>query len=100
MYCGVTPSILAPQRLSGSLLIVCAIHKHICKINTTLELCQSHAWRVNIREFQNIVERSVILCSGDIFWIEKARLASVQPRRQELAGSLPDTLLEPGERND
>jgi DNA-binding NtrC family response regulator len=92
---------LPPQRLSGSLLIARAIHKRICKIdNKTLELCQSYAWRLNIREFQNIVERSVIFCSGDIFWIEKARLASVQPRRQELAGSLPDTLLEPGERND
>ena len=46
----------------------------------------------NIRELQNIVERSVILCSGGTFWIEKAWLASVQPPRQELAGPLPDTL--------
>jgi PAS domain S-box-containing protein len=67
--------------------------KHISKIdNKTLELCQSYAWPGNIRELQNIVERSVILCSGDIFWIEKAWLASVQPPRQELAGPLPDTL--------
>jgi PAS domain S-box-containing protein len=67
--------------------------KHICKIdNNTLERCQSYAWPGNIRELQNIVERSVILCSGDTFWIEKAWLASVQPPRQELAGPLPDTL--------
>jgi PAS domain S-box-containing protein len=67
--------------------------KQICKIdNKTLELCQSYAWPGNIRELQNIVERSVILCSGDTFWIEKAWLASVQPPRQELAGPLPDTL--------
>jgi PAS domain S-box-containing protein len=67
--------------------------KQICKIdNNTLELCQSYAWPGNIRELQNIVERSVILCSGDTFWIEKAWLASVQPPRQELAGPLPDTL--------
>jgi PAS domain S-box-containing protein len=67
--------------------------KRISKIdNNTLERCQSYAWPGNIRELQNIVERSVILCSGDTFWIEKAWLASVQPPRQELAGPLPDTL--------
>jgi len=67
--------------------------KQIRKIdNNTLELCQSYPWPGNIRELQNIVERSVILCGGDTFWIEKAWLASVQPPRQELAGPLPDTL--------
>jgi PAS domain S-box-containing protein len=67
--------------------------KRICRIdNNTLEQCQSYAWPGNIRELQNIVERSVILCSGDTFWIEKSWLASVQPPRQELAGPLPDTL--------
>jgi transcriptional regulator with PAS, ATPase and Fis domain/CHASE3 domain sensor protein len=67
--------------------------KQISKIdNKTLERCQSHAWPGNIRELQNIVERSVILCSGDTFWIEKAWLAREQAPRQELAGPLPDTL--------
>jgi len=67
--------------------------KHIRRIdNNTLERCQSYAWPGNIRELQNIVERSVILCSGDTFWIDKAWLASVQPPRPELAGPLPDTL--------
>ena len=67
--------------------------KHICKIdNNTLELCQSYPWPGNIRELQNIVERSVILCGGDTFWIEAAWLALVQPPRHELAGPLPDAL--------
>ena len=67
--------------------------KHIRRIDSnTLEGCQSYAWPGNIRKLQNIVERSVILCSGDTFWIEKAWLASVQPPRPELAGPLPDTL--------
>jgi PAS domain S-box-containing protein len=67
--------------------------KRICKIdNKTLELCQSYPWPGNIRELQNIVERSVILCGGDTFWIEKAWLARVHPPRQELAGPLPDKL--------
>jgi PAS domain S-box-containing protein len=67
--------------------------KQIRKIDrNTLEQCQLYPWPGNIRELQNIVERSVILCSGDTFWIEKAWLARAQPPRQELAGPLPDTL--------
>jgi PAS domain S-box-containing protein len=69
------------------------VGKQICKIDkNTLELCQSYAWPGNIRELQNIVERSVILSSGDTFWIEKTWLASEQPLRQEVVGPLPDTL--------
>ena len=68
--------------------------KQIRKIDrNTLELCQSYPWPGNIRELQNIVERSVILSSGDTFWIEKAWLASHEPARHELPGPLPDTLL-------
>jgi len=69
------------------------VGKQICKIdNKTVELCQSYPWPGNIRELQNIVERSVILCSGDILWIEKAWLSSPEPARQELLGPLPDNL--------
>jgi formate hydrogenlyase transcriptional activator len=68
--------------------------KQIRKIaKDTLELCQSYSWPGNIRELQNIVERSVILSAGDTFCIEKAWLASSAPARQELPGSLSHTLL-------
>jgi len=67
--------------------------KQIRKIDrNTLEQCQSYPWPGNIRELQNIVERSVILSSGDTFWIEKAWLANQEATRQELPGPLPDTL--------
>jgi PAS domain S-box-containing protein len=67
--------------------------KQIRKIDmNTLELCQSYPWPGNIRELQNIVERSVILSSGDTFWIERAWLTGPEPARQELPGPLPDTL--------
>jgi PAS domain S-box-containing protein len=67
--------------------------KQIRKIDTnTLEQCQSYPWPGNIRELQNIVERSVILSSGDTFWIEKAWLASQKAVWQELPGPLPGTL--------
>ncbi len=58
----------------------------------SFDLLQSYPWPGNIRELQNIVERSVILCSGGTFWIEKAWLAREHAPRQELAGPLPDTL--------
>ena len=50
--------------------------KHIHKIEKrTLELCQDYAWPGNIRELQNIVERSMILCTGGAFSIDEAWLS-------------------------
>src|SRR5438034_664244 len=51
--------------------------KQITKIEKhTLELCRSYPWPGNIRELQNIIERSVIFCTGDTFWIDPAWLSS------------------------
>jgi PAS domain S-box-containing protein len=51
--------------------------KQIRKIEkNTLELCRSYPWPGNIRELQNIIERSVIFCTGDTFWIDPAWLSS------------------------
>jgi PAS domain S-box-containing protein len=67
--------------------------KQICKIdNKTLELCQSYPWPGNIRELQNIVERSVILCTGDTFRMEKAWLSSPDAPRMDSAGPLTENL--------
>jgi PAS domain S-box-containing protein len=61
--------------------------KQITKIDkNTLKLCQSYPWPGNIRELQNIIERSVILCSGNTFWIDEAWLSSqAAPRLQSSA---------------
>jgi formate hydrogenlyase transcriptional activator len=67
--------------------------KQISKIDKpTLRLCQSYPWPGNIRELQNIIERSVILCSGDTLWIDPAWLSSQEPSRPEFSGPLTDTL--------
>ena len=42
----------------------------------TMALCESYDWPGNIRELQNIIERSVILCTGDTFWIDEALLSN------------------------
>ena len=49
---------------------------------TTLDLCQTYAWPGNIRELQNVVERSVICRRGDMFWIDRSALSS-----QRLSGT-------------
>ena len=52
------------------------IGKQFCKIaRRTLELCQSYHWPGNIRELQNVVERSVIVSSEDMFRVDEAWLS-------------------------
>jgi PAS domain S-box-containing protein len=67
--------------------------KQITKIDkNTVKLCQSYHWPGNIRELQNIIERSVILCTGDIFWIDEAWLSSGDAPRPKSSGLLTETL--------
>ncbi|HWO30721.1 MAG TPA: sigma-54 dependent transcriptional regulator [Candidatus Acidoferrum sp.] len=49
--------------------------KNIRHVNKkTLQLLQSYPWPGNIRELQNVIERSVILCETDIFSIDESWL--------------------------
>jgi DNA-binding NtrC family response regulator len=67
--------------------------KEINKIDkNTLKLCQSYHWPGNIRELQNIVERSVILCNGDTFWIDEAWLSSQRALPSKSSAPLTQTL--------
>ena len=57
----------------------------------TLEVCERYPWPGNIRELQNIVERSVILCTGDTFSIDEAWLSTQVPVGTD-GPALPQTL--------
>ena len=46
----------------------------------TLELFQSYDWPGNIRELQNVIERSVILTSGDVLSVDEFWLSKHSPR--------------------
>jgi transcriptional regulator with GAF, ATPase, and Fis domain len=69
--------------------------KKIKRVNRkTMELLQSYAWPGNIRELQNVVERSVILCETETFSIDEKWLPQpatptpVQKKQAELAHRL------------
>jgi DNA-binding NtrC family response regulator len=67
--------------------------KQISKIDkNTLKLCQSYPWPGNIRELQNIIERSVILCSGETLWVDPAWLSSREPSQPDFSSPLIETL--------
>jgi transcriptional regulator with GAF, ATPase, and Fis domain len=70
--------------------------KHLQSIDKkTLELLHSYQWPGNIRELQNVIERSVILSSGGVFsvdrsWLSKEPLMRA-PRAQSPAPSKVET---------
>jgi DNA-binding NtrC family response regulator len=68
--------------------------KNIKRVNKkTLELLQSYPWPGNIRELQNVIERSVILCETEIFsidenWLPKQSSLTEPKNQMELPRSL------------
>jgi transcriptional regulator with GAF, ATPase, and Fis domain len=46
----------------------------------TLDVFQAYDWPGNIRELQNVVERAVILCEGDTFFVDESWLQAESPR--------------------
>jgi len=67
--------------------------KKIRRVNKkTLELLQSYPWPGNIRELQNVIERSMILCETEIFSIDENWLPPpTQESKQQV--ELPRRLL-------
>jgi DNA-binding NtrC family response regulator len=68
--------------------------KNVCSIDKkTLDVLHSYDWPGNIRELQNVIERSVILSSGDVLSIDEVWLSKETPApaaRVEAAASKPE----------
>jgi formate hydrogenlyase transcriptional activator len=70
--------------------------KNIRGVNKrTLQLLESYPWPGNIRELQNVIERSVILCESEIFsidesWLPQQSLVAAGPKHPT---ELPHKLL-------
>jgi len=60
--------------------------------NNTLELLKSYAWPGNIRELQNVIERSVILCETETFSIDEHWLSGKAPAPQAAPAALNEKL--------
>jgi formate hydrogenlyase transcriptional activator len=68
--------------------------KQIRKIDKhTMEICETYHWPGNIRELQNIIERSVILCGSHTLSVDKAWFSIQTPPASPKSGDLTETLL-------
>jgi PAS domain S-box-containing protein len=62
--------------------------KHITRVEKrTLEVLQSYPWPGNIRELQNVIERSVIVCETPAFSVDESWL-SQQPLKSQVSSQL------------
>jgi formate hydrogenlyase transcriptional activator len=58
--------------------------RHVDK--RTAQLLESYHWPGNIRELQNVIERAMILCDAETFWVDEAWL---QPESKVRLGLQP-----------
>jgi len=92
---------LRERREDISVLVEYFIHRYARKAGKSirgmnaksLELLQSYAWPGNIRELQNVIERSVIVCDTETFsidesWLSRQPPATEQGSRTELTQKL------------
>ena len=61
----------------------------------TLDLLQSYDWPGNIRELQNVIERSIILSSTDVFSVDELWLSKSTPPHASRAETSPALNVEP-----
>jgi formate hydrogenlyase transcriptional activator len=59
----------------------------------SLRVLQAYGWPGNIRELQNVIERAVILCEGEIFSVDETWLKREMPVGRSRIGTLNGTLV-------
>jgi transcriptional regulator with GAF, ATPase, and Fis domain len=70
---------LRDRREDIPILLEYFIHRYASRMRKTimkieersLDLARNYSWPGNIRELQNVVERSVVLCDGEIFLLDE-----------------------------
>jgi len=60
----------------------------------TLDLLQGYHWPGNIRELQNVIERAVILCDGEVLSVDETWLSGEQLSPPTPSGPLVTSLLD------
>jgi transcriptional regulator with PAS, ATPase and Fis domain len=81
---------LEPQLVTQSLLVEYFIDRYARKAGKriatvdkkTLRLLESYYWPGNIRELQNVIERSVIVCETENFSVDESWLSQKLPERK------------------
>jgi formate hydrogenlyase transcriptional activator len=58
----------------------------------TLELLQAYRWPGNIRELQNVIERSVIVCETETFSVDESWLPRTSAQTEPASPALADRL--------
>ncbi|MDI6853327.1 MAG: sigma 54-interacting transcriptional regulator [Deltaproteobacteria bacterium] len=83
------------------ILVEYFIHRYASKLGKkirgasrkTLELLQSYSWPGNIRELQNVIERSIIVCDTEIFSVDENWFLKDSSQPQPVGQPLSDMLV-------
>jgi formate hydrogenlyase transcriptional activator len=59
----------------------------------TLEVLQAYHWPGNIRELQNVIERAVILCEGEVLSVDETWLPAEPPATPPQSGAFVTSLI-------